>query len=123
MSFSITPCKSLSTSDIYKLLSKDEYAKKDFKSVLPYDCLPPRPQYPSSYGIYTDSAGEKGEHWLALYYDKNGECTFFDSFGVQNILGWTNILKEHQQDLNTTIDKYNLYPPQHVVIIAFTLSF
>jgi len=81
MSFSITPCKSLSTSDIYKLLSKDEYAKKDFKNVLPYDCLPPRPQYPSSYVINTDPAGEKGEHWLALYYDKNGECTFFDSFG------------------------------------------
>ena len=96
-------------------MSKDEYAKKDFKNVLPYDCLPPRPQYPSSYVIYTDPAGEKGEHWLALYYDKNGECTFFDSFGK-------NILK-HQHDLNTTIDKYNLYSPQHVVIIAFTLSF
>ena len=45
MSFLIKPCKSLSTSDIYKLLSKDEYAKKDFKNVLPYDCLSPRPQY------------------------------------------------------------------------------
>lgn len=29
----------------------------------------------------TDPLGKEGQHWLAFYYDINGKCTFFDSFG------------------------------------------
>ena len=81
MSFSITQSKSLYTDEIYKILRKDEYANSDFKKVVPFDCLPNRPDYPSSFVVNTDPKNKKGEHWLALYYDKGGMCTFFDSFG------------------------------------------
>ena len=81
MSFLITRCKALSTSEILECVKNDEFAKKDFKTVIPYDCLPKYPSYPSSYVVNTDRRGEQGEHWLALYYDKNGKCTFYDSFG------------------------------------------
>ena len=37
------------------------------------------PEYPSSFIVNTDTSGEPGTHWL--YYDINGNCTFFDSFG------------------------------------------
>ena len=81
MSFSITQSKSLSTDEIYKILKNDEFANENFKKVVPFDCLPSRPDYPSSFVVNTDPKGQKGEHWLAIYYDKSGECTFFDSFG------------------------------------------
>ena len=81
MSFTITQSKSLNTNEIYKILFKDEFAKKDFKKVVPFDCLPNHPDYPSSFVVNTDPRGQKGEHWLALYYDEKGVCTFFDSFG------------------------------------------
>ena len=39
------------------------------------------PDYPSSFIVNTDPSGEPGTHWLSFYYDINGNCTFFDSFG------------------------------------------
>jgi hypothetical protein len=34
-----------------------------------------------SFLITQFKSGEQGQHWLAIYYDYNGKCTFFDSFG------------------------------------------
>jgi hypothetical protein len=81
MSFLITQFKSLSTQEIFKELKKDVYCKEIFKAVLPYDCLPKAPSYPSAYVVNTDPLGKEGQHWLAFYYDISGKCTFFDSFG------------------------------------------
>jgi hypothetical protein len=36
---------------------------------------------PSSYVVNTDRLGKQGQHWRALFFDNNGKCTFFDSFG------------------------------------------
>jgi hypothetical protein len=52
--------------------------KKIFKHVLPR--LPKNIVFPSAYVINTDKSSEPGEHWLAIFYDSDGFCTFFDSF-------------------------------------------
>ena len=43
--------------------------------------LPSINSYPSSLIINTHPRGEPGEHWLAMYFDNNKNCEFFDSFG------------------------------------------
>jgi hypothetical protein len=81
MSFLITQFKSLSTQAIFKELKKDVYCKEIFKAVLPYDCLPKAPSYPSAYMVNTDTFGKEVQNWLAFYYDIIWKCTFFDSCG------------------------------------------
>jgi hypothetical protein len=44
------------------------------------DRLPKKEVYPSAYVKNTDNSNGPGEHWLAVYYDSSGYCTFFDSF-------------------------------------------
>ena len=31
----------------------------------------------------THKSNQSGEHWLAFYYNEDGICTFFDSFGLE----------------------------------------
>ena len=63
-----------------KCLEKDEFTQKLFKSVLARDELPTKISYPSCYIINTKPRNHPGEHWLALFYEKNGVATFFDSY-------------------------------------------
>jgi hypothetical protein len=72
----------LSTSQIYKTIVKDDYAKFNFLNVYPRDCIPQKVKYPSSFVINTHSSHQPGEHWLAVYYKTDATCTFFDSFGM-----------------------------------------
>jgi hypothetical protein len=75
----------LNSYQIYKILKKDDFAKQNFKAVLPRDKLPTRTTYPASYAVNTHESSKKGEHWLALHYDYNGFCTFFDPFGLSPV--------------------------------------
>ena len=85
----------LNSLQIHEIIRKDLYAKWDFKSVLPRDRLPSRVVYPSSYVVNTHESSKKGEHWLALYFDKTGYCTFFDPFGLSpSFYGFDNYLKK-----------------------------
>jgi hypothetical protein len=75
----------MNTLEITQCLKKDPYAKTIFKQVVPRDKLPnvPRLGYPSAFVINTQPSYMRGEHWLAVYYDKQGFCTFFDSYGMK----------------------------------------
>ena len=74
--------KPLNTFDILKAITSDEFARFDFKGVVPRDKLPQKVTYPTSIVMNTHKSSQSGEHWLALYYDENGMCSFFDSFGM-----------------------------------------
>ena len=67
--------------EIYEKLTGDALSKKCFVNVLARDQLPLKIKYPSSFVINTDKSSKPGEHWLAIYYDKNGTCEFFDPLG------------------------------------------
>jgi|688.fasta_scaffold17848_7 hypothetical protein len=91
----------LNGKQIYEILNSDDYSHKIFKAVLPRDKLPNKVKYPSAYIINTQGSSHPGEHWLAIYYDKNGNCDFFDSFGLNPaIYGFIDFL-------NKTCKKWN----------------
>ena len=47
-----------------------------------FNVLPRIICYPSAIVVNTQSENQEGEHWLAMYFDKNRFCEFFDSFGL-----------------------------------------
>ena len=82
---------------ITEVLRKDQITKKIFLGVFARNELPPRPLFPSCFILNTAPRENPGEHWLAFYYDKNGFCDFFDSygkrpshFGLESYLNYTS---------------------------------
>ena len=71
----------MNTLQLNHILKSSRITKKDFYGVLARDQLPEYIPYPKHFIINTEESSEPGEHWLALYYDKNGICNFFDSYG------------------------------------------
>ena len=79
--------------EILQIINKDDKAKEHFIGVYPRDKLPTINEYPVSFIINTQKSHESGEHWLAFYYNKNGNCEFFDSYGMHpNFYGLQNYL-------------------------------
>ena len=71
----------LNTSQLIKILQADPQVKVCFLGVFARDQLPLRIKFPSCFVVNTDKSNERGEHWLAFYYDKNKKLDFFDSYG------------------------------------------
>ena len=46
------------------------------------ECMPKTVQYPCVMVLNTDPADEAGEHWVALYFDENGQGEYFDSWNT-----------------------------------------
>ena len=85
----------MNTLQIQKILERDVYANKYFCGVYPKDKLPKKLNFPSLMVINTDKSNEPGEHWIALYCDKNGKCEFFDSYGLHpDFYNLTNYLNK-----------------------------
>jgi hypothetical protein len=84
---------------ITKLLTKDLITKKYFIGVLARDKLPKKVNWPSALILNTDNSNQPGEHWLAIYYDENGVCEFFDSFGFHpEFYSLTNYIKSTSKE-------------------------
>lgn len=74
----------MNTSQIYEFLKKDQIINKSFLGVFSRDQLPSKLyKFPCSFIVNTDKQSEPGEHWLAFYYDKNKNATFFDPCGFK----------------------------------------
>ena len=73
--------KGLTNIQIKQEIQMDAFSKNSFLGVFAKDSLPKISIYPSSLVLNTDTLDGPGEHWLAIYFDKNKNCTFFDSFG------------------------------------------
>lgn len=68
---------------IEKVLLKDPYTKKIFTGVYARDELPKKPKWPECFIINTDPRSKPGTHWLAIHYNQDGHCYFFDSYGFR----------------------------------------
>jgi hypothetical protein len=68
---------------IVNVLTNDIFSKKFFKKVYAIDQIPnDNKKYKNAaFIINTDKKTGKGEHWLAVFYDKNNNSQFFDSLG------------------------------------------
>jgi len=71
----------MNTIQINKIMKKDAYTKNIYLGTLPIDKLPKKVGYPSCIVINNQKSTEPGEHWIAIYFDKQGNGEFFDSFG------------------------------------------
>ena len=69
----------MNTKDILDFFVKHKV--ENFIGVFARDQLPSKITWPSSLIVNTDKINERGEHWLAIYFDKNGKCDFFDPLG------------------------------------------
>ena len=64
----------MNTTEIEQLLAK----QPGFQGVYSSDRLPNNPRL---LVCNTDPSWKAGEHWIAIYVDKNGRGEYFDSFG------------------------------------------
>jgi len=66
---------------INTILNNDKKLKNIYLGTLARDELPKKLKYPSCFILNTHPRNGGGEHWLALFYDANGICDYFDSYG------------------------------------------
>ena len=68
---------------IEKILEGDQYSRKYFKGVFALDEVPLQGKKikNSIFVINSETKNGPGEHWIAVFFDKNSNCEFFDSLG------------------------------------------
>lgn len=81
----------MNTSEINSLIVKDPLLSKIYLGTFASDQLSFHlVKYPSAMIVNTDPSFKRGQHWVALYFDSEKHCDYFDSFGfyptVPNIL-------------------------------------
>lgn len=67
--------------NIEDLLSKDKSCKSIFIGCFARDELPTIKNYPSCFILNTKPRASNGEHWLAIYINREKVLYFFDSYG------------------------------------------
>ncbi len=76
----------MNTAQITQILQRDPRIQNVFQGVYPRDKLPRSSKtYPSAYVCNTEPHTEKGEHWIAIYFDEHGHGEYFDSYGLPPI--------------------------------------
>lgn len=69
----------MNTNEINYLLSEI----KCFRGTFPRDMLPKKPlNKPCALIMNSDKASEPGQHWIALFLNKDNTAEYFDSFGI-----------------------------------------
>ena len=73
----------LNSRKLHWILLGDKFTKLSFRGVYAIDemKLIKTVSYPSSFAINLDPSYKPGSHWVAVYFDRNGESEYFDSFG------------------------------------------
>ena len=91
-----------------------------FEGVFPYDRLPNRTVYPAAYIANTDPESKPGSHWIAMYFDHEGNGDYLDSYGRiplikfksfldKNCIEWQYNGKQLQAPLTSTCGQYCIY--------------
>ncbi len=82
---------------------------KCFIGTFARDRLPSLTSLPVGLIVNTDKASDSGQHWIAIYIDKNGRGEYFDSFGFPSLhIDIINFLS-----LNTNRWQYSCHMLQH----------
>jgi hypothetical protein len=100
----------MNTVQINEILENDKISKNDFIGVYSRDKIPKftKMDFPCSLVVNTDTSKQPGTHWLAVYYDKNGNCYFFDSMAFSpQFYNLDNVLLKHAKSL-----VYSTFPIQ-----------
>lgn len=71
------------THEIQYILDHGTWIKNLHAQVCAKDQLPKqKPVSVQAYIVNTDSSDRSGEHWIAVIFNRNGESTYFDSYGL-----------------------------------------
>jgi hypothetical protein len=71
----------MNTIQIDKIMKKHYFTNKIYLGTFAIDKLPIEVKYPSCLIVNNQKSSEEGEHWIAIYFGKNKQAEFFDSFG------------------------------------------
>lgn len=71
----------MNTSEILAILKSDQAVKQIFLGVFPIDLLPKIAKLPAALVVNLDPSNKPGSHWVSLYFDRDGTCEYFDSYG------------------------------------------
>ena len=74
--------KPLTIGEISNTINRDVFGRSNFLGVYAIDQLPRITCFPCCLVVNTDPFYKPGEHWVAIYFEKNRSCEFFDSFGI-----------------------------------------
>jgi len=73
----------MNTLEIDSLINKDYVLSKIYLGTFACDKLPEVVyKFPCSLIVNTDPSFKNGEHWVAIYFDQDHCCEYFDSFGL-----------------------------------------
>ena len=105
----------MNSRQLWWILSGNKFTKLSFRGVYAIDemKLIKTVSYPSSFVINLDPSYKDGGHWAAVYFDRNGEREYFDSFArhppqeVEHFLcspakGWQYNHRMQVQEIYTT---------------------
>lgn len=87
--------------DLSMILQTDTYARRYFRGVYPRNRLPRFFHRPCALIVNTDKFGGPGEHWVAIWLDRNGQGEYFDSFGAPPVF------EEVEKFLKSNCTNYN----------------
>ena len=73
----------MNTAQLNSILKKDKFTSVLHNGVFASDQLPKNISYPAAFIFNTDPSYMSGMHWVAVYFDKSGKCSYFDSYGLQ----------------------------------------
>ena len=83
------------------IISKDKISKKSFLGAFARDELPTIEKYPSCFILNTQNRNEEGEHWMAINFDREKNCYFFDSYGMSyKDYDLTSYLKQYSKKIS-----------------------
>jgi hypothetical protein len=73
----------MNTSEISRVLHRDQVLQQMLIGVFPIDRIPPPTSVPAAFVVNLDTHTQPGSHWVALFIDRNYKCEFFDSYGLE----------------------------------------
>ena len=71
----------MNTKEILSILKSDQAVGQILLGVFPLDKIPIIKNKPSALVINMDPSYMNGSHWIAMFFDKNDSCDYFDSYG------------------------------------------
>ena len=92
----------------------------DIQVALLHYCLPLKTVFPSAYIANTDPQSKPGSHWIAMFFDHEGNGDYLDSYGRQPLPKFKSFLNKHclewqyngkqlQAPLTSTCGQYCIY--------------
>lgn len=109
----------MNNKQITKLMQSHVATRTVLTGVYAKDTLPEEPvkHRPAAYIVNTDVSTSSGEHWISIYFPKNGPTEYFDSFGIEPCKRFEMFMKSNykhsisvlQNPLTTTCGQYCIF--------------